>query len=249
MTEGVTALTDRERDVLRLLGAGHTAKSAAAELDLSVHTVNDYLREARKKVGVGSSREAARLLGEHETAPQNLTPEQLGMEDVAPPSEPASRSPRPRWIWAAGGSVMIAGIIALAMMAGGDHPVAEPTTETAVSTPAVYRAVEADARNWVALVDKAAWQQSWAAAGTAFRTAVTADQWTAQVDPVRSPLGAVNSRKLATIEAPGALPGAPEGDYRIARFATSYENAAGAVETVVLVKEDDEWKVVGYFIR
>ena len=55
----IDALTDREREVLHLLLAGHTAKSAATELDLSVHTVNDYLREARRKLGVSSSREVA----------------------------------------------------------------------------------------------------------------------------------------------------------------------------------------------
>ena len=69
MAEGGQDLTDREREVLRLLLAGHTAKSAAAELDLSVHTINNYLREARKKLGVSSSREAARVLGERENAP------------------------------------------------------------------------------------------------------------------------------------------------------------------------------------
>ena len=47
MADGVASLTDREREVLRLLLAGHTAKTIAIELDLSVHTVNDYLREAR----------------------------------------------------------------------------------------------------------------------------------------------------------------------------------------------------------
>ena len=56
MSDGTDAsietLTDREREVLRLLLAGHTAKSAASELDLSVHTINDYLREARRKLGV-----------------------------------------------------------------------------------------------------------------------------------------------------------------------------------------------------
>ena len=79
MAEGVQDLTEREREVLRLLLAGHTAKSAASELDLSVHTINDHLREARKKLGVSSSREAARILGDEESAaPKRAHPNKPG---------------------------------------------------------------------------------------------------------------------------------------------------------------------------
>lgn len=59
-------LTEREKDVLRLLARGHDAKSAAAALGLSVHTVNERLRDARGKLGVTSSREAARVLSDAE---------------------------------------------------------------------------------------------------------------------------------------------------------------------------------------
>ncbi len=49
-----------------LLLAGHDAKSVARDLGLSVHTVNDRLRDARRKLGVSSSREAARILADAE---------------------------------------------------------------------------------------------------------------------------------------------------------------------------------------
>lgn len=66
MSEPLKSLSEREQDTLRLLLAGHDAKSIARDLGLSVHTVNDRLREARRKLGVSSSREAARLLGQAE---------------------------------------------------------------------------------------------------------------------------------------------------------------------------------------
>lgn len=59
-------LSDREKAVLRLLARGFDAKSAARELDLSVHTVNERLRSTRRKLQVTNSREAARLLLEQE---------------------------------------------------------------------------------------------------------------------------------------------------------------------------------------
>ena len=59
MHEDLKALSAREKEALRLLLAGHDAKSTARSLGLSVHTVNEHLRDARRKLGVSSSREAA----------------------------------------------------------------------------------------------------------------------------------------------------------------------------------------------
>lgn len=49
-----------------MLAEGHTAKSIATALDLSVHAVNERLREARRKTGAASSRELARRLAAQE---------------------------------------------------------------------------------------------------------------------------------------------------------------------------------------
>ena len=58
----LAALTDKEREILRLLAAGHTVKSIAVRLERSEPSINERLRDARRKTGVGSSRELARLL-------------------------------------------------------------------------------------------------------------------------------------------------------------------------------------------
>ncbi|MDP4576087.1 DUF4019 domain-containing protein [Qipengyuania sp. G39] len=257
MEGGVASLTDREREVLRLLLAGHTAKSAAAELDLSVHTVNDYLREARKKLGVASSREAARILGEQneqppQSAPQNAAPEQIGMADAATATDTLMPSATPgrrnRVAWIIGGTLMFTAIVAAVLLAtsSGSHDAGEDEMEASLQqgTPA-----EAAARDWIKLVDAGNYQESWAQAGSMFKSAVTADAWAKQVTPVRQPLGEVVSRNLKGIDAPASLPGAPKGEYRIVTFDTDYASAAGAVETVVLAKSGSDWGVVGYFIR
>lgn len=62
MTTVLDTLTEKEKQTLRLILRGHDAKSSAQELGLSVHTVNERLRDARRKLGVTSSREAARRL-------------------------------------------------------------------------------------------------------------------------------------------------------------------------------------------
>ena len=54
-------LNDRERQVLRLAGEGHSAGDIAAQLRLSAGTVRNYLSEAIGKLGVGNRIEAYRL--------------------------------------------------------------------------------------------------------------------------------------------------------------------------------------------
>lgn len=58
----LSRLNEAERSVLRLLAEGHTAKSIAGATGSTAAAVNERLREARRKTGVGSSRELARLL-------------------------------------------------------------------------------------------------------------------------------------------------------------------------------------------
>ena len=77
---GIERLTERQMEILRLLSCGHDAKSAAAELGISVYTVNDHLSEARKHLGASSSRTAARLFADFEGAlPKNEGPYRLGV--------------------------------------------------------------------------------------------------------------------------------------------------------------------------
>jgi DNA-binding CsgD family transcriptional regulator len=57
----LSSLNETERTVLGMLAEGHTAKSIAAATGRSETSVNERLREARRKTGVGSSRELARL--------------------------------------------------------------------------------------------------------------------------------------------------------------------------------------------
>lgn len=54
-------LTDRERQVLRLAGEGHSNAAIAGELHLSEGTVRNYLSEAIGKLGAANRTEAARL--------------------------------------------------------------------------------------------------------------------------------------------------------------------------------------------
>jgi DNA-binding CsgD family transcriptional regulator len=68
----LSRLNDAEQRVLRMLAEGHTAKSIARELETTPTAVNERLREARRKTGVGSSRELARLLKTQENRHEEI---------------------------------------------------------------------------------------------------------------------------------------------------------------------------------
>jgi DNA-binding CsgD family transcriptional regulator len=72
MPAETTALNDKEVEVLRLLAAGHTVKSIAARLGKSEASINERLRDARRKTGVGSSRELARMLDAQKIWDKNI---------------------------------------------------------------------------------------------------------------------------------------------------------------------------------
>src|SRR5690606_12715099 len=78
-------LTDREMEILRLLVAGHTVKTIAARLGRSETSINERLRSARRKTGVGSSRELARLLDRQKTCDENidLSSQHSSVKDLA----------------------------------------------------------------------------------------------------------------------------------------------------------------------
>ena len=61
-------LSAAERQVLALLAQGHTAKSISRLTGDSEGAINERLRSARRKTGMGSSRELARRLRQENRA-------------------------------------------------------------------------------------------------------------------------------------------------------------------------------------
>ncbi|TCM04721.1 DUF4019 domain-containing protein [Sphingomonas sp. PP-CC-3G-468] len=253
-----TPLSDREKEALRLLLVGYDAKSIANTLGLSVHTVNDRLRDSRRKLGVSSSREAARRLAEIDGGTPNFIGAK-GIGEVEAASlvertrEPASpRSPVHRLAWLTGGMLimsLIVAAVALSMIgAQNDTRVSAQTSSTAPSGTAETDASIA-ARKWAGLLDDGKWDASWQSAATTFRAQLTLAQWTTTIRSVRQPLGGAASRTLQSAAQSKTLPGVLAGDYQVLQFQTSFATKPDAIETVVLSREQKGWRVSGYFIR
>ncbi|WP_312489954.1 LuxR C-terminal-related transcriptional regulator [Sphingomonas sp.] len=151
MSETPFNLTDKEAAVLHLLARGHDVKSAAAELGLSIHTVHERLREARRKTGASSSRGAARLLTEG-TAPNFSGGGKSGVSAGPVPGQPPGQ-PRigatdgPRLLGRWGIPVLISATTTLAILAathlasgGAAKPAGPP--RVAATSPAANSVVQ-----------------------------------------------------------------------------------------------------------
>lgn len=131
----ISELTDKELEVLRLLTAGHTIKSIATVLDRSEASINERLRDARRKTGIGSSRELARLVAGQENWPTKTDlPLASGLGEADEPGASAA----PRW---KKGKIAMLTLLPLAaglmLVATTSHQTQEPqalqTTASAVS--------------------------------------------------------------------------------------------------------------------
>ena len=106
-----------------------------------------------------------------------------------------------------------------------------------------------DAKEWLGLIYDNNYSQSWDNAASLFQNAISKEQWTQQLSVIVPPLGKVISRDLISSEYHTTLPGAPDGKYIVIQFKTSFENKNESIETVTQMKDGDQWKVSGYFIK
>jgi hypothetical protein len=106
------------------------------------------------------------------------------------------------------------------------------------------------AESWLRLVDQGDYAESWKETASLFRSAVTEAKWEESMVGARKPLGSIRSRKLKSAQYATEIPGAPDGQYVVIQFDTSFSNKASAVETITPMKDTDgEWRVSGYFIK
>lgn len=112
------------------------------------------------------------------------------------------------------------------------------------------KAAEAAAQSWLGQIDAGNYAKSWNDASVYFKGAVTEKGWHDGLNGTRKPLGKLATRKLGKAQNLTALPGAPDGNYVVMQYETSFANKKSAVETVTFVQEKDgKWRAAGYYIK
>ena len=103
---------------------------------------------------------------------------------------------------------------------------------------------------WLALVDSGKYADSWQESSQLFKAHVTREQWQSMLRASRDPLGKMLSRKLKNATYTKTLPGAPDGEYVVIQYESSFEHKQSAVETVTpMLDKDGKWRVSGYYIK
>ncbi len=104
--------------------------------------------------------------------------------------------------------------------------------------------------SWLSLVDSKNYSGSWEHAAEYFRNAVTEEQWVNSMKSFRKPLGRALTREIISKQFMTSLPGAPDGEYVVIQYSTSFEKKKSAVETVTpMLDKDNIWRVSGYYIK
>lgn len=120
----------------------------------------------------------------------------------------------------------------------------------ATAQPKPEQLAQKSAESWLTLVDSGKYADSWQEASSLFRMHVTKDQWQTAIGPVRGPLGKMLSRKLKDATFKTTLPGAPDGEYVVIQYDTTFEHKQSAIETITpMLDKDGTWRVSGYFLK
>ena len=111
-------------------------------------------------------------------------------------------------------------------------------------------AVVSTSQKWLALIDAGNYSECWKQASAIFQGGVAEPSWENSMNTFRKPLGNLVSRKLKSAQPMTELPGAPDGQYVVMQFETSFANKKSTIETVTfMLEKDGQWKSAGYFIK
>lgn len=110
-------------------------------------------------------------------------------------------------------------------------------------------APEEVAKEWLKLVDSGQSANSWERTGSLFKARNTEQTWQTMLSFIRSSLGQVISRKIASVQFSHSMLGGPDGKYALVRFNSTFARKSSALEMLSLGNENNRWVVIGYFIK
>lgn len=188
------ALNTRELEVLRLLAEGHTIKSIAAQLDRTEASINERLRDARRKTGMGSSRELARQLGAQKIWDKNPDLAMTSPSSEAP-VQPASRG-------LTGPKGTIAMLIAMPLIAAGSLLMAADAPYNAARPQSAVAAAQGSPLVGRWALDVAGVPADERPRAVTISFSVAPDRrWTTQVEIVNPDGGTLHAESTAALDA------------------------------------------------
>lgn len=123
-------------------------------------------------------------------------------------------------------------------------------THQAVAADSKTAAAIMAAEEFLLLVDTSQYAQSWDAAASFFKNQIPKERWVKQISALRPAFGEVVNRQILEARFLTQLPGAPDGQYMVIQYETTFENKQKATETITpMLNGDGKWRVSGYYIQ
>ncbi len=187
-----------------MLAAGHTVKSIAVRLSRSEASINERLRDARRKASVGSSRELARLLDEEQKIWDKNPDLALPPSCEETPGQPATR----RRFLARGSLVMLFAIPVIAagsllIVADAPFRAARPQAVSAISAPASRPSAARSSPligKWTLDVARVPQEERPRSVTISFSVAADA-RWTTRVEIINPDGAALQAESIAALDA------------------------------------------------
>ena len=114
------------------------------------------------------------------------------------------------------------------------------------SIDSVLQASAKASQDWLLLVDKNNYAESWNQSATLTKLTVSKDEWVTILEKTRKPLGSVKSREVADQRTAQDPSGLPKGEYIVMFYKTAFSHKPAAFELVTLYLEEGEWRVLTY---
>jgi hypothetical protein len=105
------------------------------------------------------------------------------------------------------------------------------------------------AEAWLKIEDAESYDKSWAVASEYFRSQVPKQGWVERMAVTRKPLDPMVTRDLEASEWKTEVPNLPKGEYVAFVYATTFANGHPQLESVVMIREGEGWKMVGYAVQ
>jgi hypothetical protein len=111
------------------------------------------------------------------------------------------------------------------------------------------QAAERQALGFLGYLDQGRYADSYAYTGMLIRAQVDRESFTSQIQKARAGTGALMGRYLMDVSYTTSVPGAPEGQYVVLHYQSSFANRQETIETLTLAFAKGYWRVSGYYIK
>jgi hypothetical protein len=135
---------------------------------------------------------------------------------------------------------------ALSAQQASGPPQAEPGSDPHTTEE---QAAQRQALGFLGYLDHGRFADSYAYTGMLIRSQLDREAFASQVEKARSGTGAIQARELIDAGYSTTVPGAPEGQYVVLHYHSSFANRPDTVETLTLAMAKGYWRVDGWYIK